>query len=597
MFGGNEGMKTLSLCMIVKDGEKYIEQCIESVFSIVSEVIVVDTGSTDSTLKRIERFNPKIFHYKWNDNFADARNHSLEKAISDYILVLDADEVVYEEDLPKLKALLATTNADGISIQFHNFTVENSEESFNTHIGLRMFKKGCFHYDGAIHEQLVLNKKTEKPIMEISEIRVKHYGYLKSNSGVKKHNRNLPILLSLLEQNPKDAFHLFNLGNEYMSLGEHENALKYFDMSDEYKVLSMAYAPHLIYRRASCLHVLNQNEKSLSVLAEGLKHYPDCTDMEFLRGRILYKMKRFTLALESFNNCILMGEAPATLRFFTETHNFRPLIEMAGIYYLLDDYNKALNCYLKALNVNGKRYHVIYDVGKVLNKIHDDKNLVIQNLRNLYADYSFKSNVMVTTDVLLNEKLIEQGVNSYAEYLKENANLDVDDYFLRGRFLFYNKEYEEAFSMFSQSVDEKTKKGILPDTKNRGLEYMAACCLLVTKLSQQFAEIINSMPEKEESCVYLAFIKGNDSLLDKQVLNTISQILSRLLAVEEYDVFQEALSILNQVESKEVLLKLAEVYYNNNYPDMAVSTILRSVKELDIIDSSAVMILNKAFLM
>ena len=133
-------MKTLSLCIIVKNGEKYIEQCIESVFQAVSEVIVVDTGSTDNTLACIQRFHPQIFHYEWDDNFADARNFSLQQATCDFILVLDADEVLYPEDLPELIALLETTTADGISILFHNFTDEKSEEIFNTHIGLRLFK-------------------------------------------------------------------------------------------------------------------------------------------------------------------------------------------------------------------------------------------------------------------------------------------------------------------------------------------------------------------------------------------------------------------------------------------------------------------------
>jgi len=66
--------------MIVKDGQKYIEQCIESVLSAVTEIIIVDTGSTDSTLEKIKHFNPSIYHMHWNNNFSDARNFLLKYA-------------------------------------------------------------------------------------------------------------------------------------------------------------------------------------------------------------------------------------------------------------------------------------------------------------------------------------------------------------------------------------------------------------------------------------------------------------------------------------------------------------------------------------
>lgn len=83
---------TISLCMIVKDEERCIERCLESVYSTVDEIIVVDTGSSDRTLELIAKFNAKVFHYKWDHNFSNARNHAIEQATGDYILQLDADE-------------------------------------------------------------------------------------------------------------------------------------------------------------------------------------------------------------------------------------------------------------------------------------------------------------------------------------------------------------------------------------------------------------------------------------------------------------------------------------------------------------------------
>src|SRR5690348_3827247 len=83
---------TISLCMIVKNEEKYLERCLKSVEGVVDEIIIVDTGSTDQTTEIAEKFGAKILRYQWNDDFSSARNYSLKNAKCDWILILDADE-------------------------------------------------------------------------------------------------------------------------------------------------------------------------------------------------------------------------------------------------------------------------------------------------------------------------------------------------------------------------------------------------------------------------------------------------------------------------------------------------------------------------
>src|SRR6516162_3345651 len=93
----------ISLCMIVKNEEDWIVGAVESVRSIVNEVIIVDTGSTDSTLGRIAAIGAKILKLRWKDSFASARNISLAEATEPWILVLDADERIARRDLPYIK--------------------------------------------------------------------------------------------------------------------------------------------------------------------------------------------------------------------------------------------------------------------------------------------------------------------------------------------------------------------------------------------------------------------------------------------------------------------------------------------------------------
>ena len=82
----------LSLCMIVKNEQRWLEDCLNSVKDLVDEMIIVDTGSQDNTVEIAHRFGAKVFDHPWNGDFSEARNHSLGYATGDWILVLDADE-------------------------------------------------------------------------------------------------------------------------------------------------------------------------------------------------------------------------------------------------------------------------------------------------------------------------------------------------------------------------------------------------------------------------------------------------------------------------------------------------------------------------
>lgn len=103
-------MVTISLCMIVKNEQDVIARCLNSVKDIVDEIIIVDTGSTDNTKEIIKNYTDIIFDFQWGDYFSSARNYSFSKATKDFILWLDADDVVLEED--RLKFIVLKQNLE-----------------------------------------------------------------------------------------------------------------------------------------------------------------------------------------------------------------------------------------------------------------------------------------------------------------------------------------------------------------------------------------------------------------------------------------------------------------------------------------------------
>lgn len=594
-------MTTISLCMIVKNEEKYIEQCLSSVTSIINEIIIVDTGSTDNTLKLASRFHPKVFEYTWDNNFGNARNHSLAQATGDWVLVLDADEAIYSEDIQKLMDKIKTTKANEIALKFHNFIDEDSEENYNTHIGIRVFRNHFFQYEGAIHEQLVPRNKTISHNPEITDVRVRHYGYLKSNSGQKKRDRNIPIIQKLLDENPNDSFQLFNMGNEYMSQDDFNKALYYFEKAYVHKNVSLAYCPHLIFRRAACLHYLKRNEESLQIIEEGLKLYPKCTDYEYFRGLIYKSLKRYSLATESFNQCISMGASPSNLCFLSDTEGFRAYVELGNVFFSQDDFAKSLTFFLKAIQAKSNHYELIYKIGEVLNKIFSDKKMVCQGLESLFANGHYITNVLLMVDVLLNEKLYKEA----AEYFKRIQSKEeyVDDInYLSGRLFFYNKEYGDAFDAFIKVISSANKRSMLPETKNRSLQYSVICCMVCKQngsmecLEERIKPFIETLENEKNKQILLYFLEKTETVFEVDSKAYIYRILSEILQITEFELFEQSLEVLNLINSNEVLLDLATLYYQNGYKELAIKNILRSVKELDVINANAVNILNKEFL-
>lgn len=113
---------SISLCMIVRDEERYIEQAIKSVQELVDEIIIVDAGSLDRTVAIAKKYTAKVFSKKWDNDFSKARNFAVSKATKEWILVLDADEVISKEDHAIIKELVKNKQYDACSFVQVSYT-------------------------------------------------------------------------------------------------------------------------------------------------------------------------------------------------------------------------------------------------------------------------------------------------------------------------------------------------------------------------------------------------------------------------------------------------------------------------------------------
>lgn len=165
-------MITISACLIVKNEEKILARCLESIKDIVDEIVIVDTGSTDKTKEITRNYTDKIFDFQWIDDFAAARNFSFSKATMDYIYVVDADEVIDEENRIKFlqlkKAILPEIEI--VQMKYANQLQFNTTYNFDIEYRPKLYKRiRNFNWTDPIHESVCLD-----PVIYDSDIEILH---------------------------------------------------------------------------------------------------------------------------------------------------------------------------------------------------------------------------------------------------------------------------------------------------------------------------------------------------------------------------------------------------------------------------------------
>jgi len=209
-------METLpiSLCMIVKNEESMLGDCLQSVCDMVNEMVVVDTGSSDNTIDIAKKYGARVFNHEWNDNFAEARNAALSYCRNPWILQLDADEELDKRWRDWFCEAYPWAGKDGFLIAIDNLTDLNQAEIFTAHYAIRFFKnKSTIQYENDIHETVNLNWEHTGH----SEARIIHKGYAVDERKLKRDQRNLPLLKHNLAKNPTDPHALANMALYYGS--------------------------------------------------------------------------------------------------------------------------------------------------------------------------------------------------------------------------------------------------------------------------------------------------------------------------------------------------------------------------------------------
>lgn len=157
-------MITISLCMIVKNEEKVLARCLDSLHGLIDEIILVDTGSTDQTVPIARQYTDTIRHFEWCGDFSAARNYAMQFATMDYIYWADADEVLEESDRKAFLALKQTLNPsiEIIQMLYCNQLAFNTVYNYDSELRPKMYRRlSNFVFDGPVYEAVKYNHTTK----------------------------------------------------------------------------------------------------------------------------------------------------------------------------------------------------------------------------------------------------------------------------------------------------------------------------------------------------------------------------------------------------------------------------------------------------
>ena len=328
-------MVTISLCMIVKNEADTLPRCLDSVGELADEIVIVDTGSTDGTAALARRYTDRVFFFPWRDDFAAARNFAFGQGTMDFLMWLDADDVLEAEDRAAFLALknALTPEVDLVMARYHTALDEAGRPAFTYYRERLMRRAAGFRWQGAIHEAIA-------PAGHIlySEAAVTH-----RKSGPGDPDRNLRIFEGLLSQgkqlSPREQFYY---GRELTYHGRDEEAAQVLTAFLDSRRGWLENELEACRDLAGCYERLGRQEERFSALTRALALAVPRAELCCELGRWLLEQERYRAAVFWYEQALAAPPPPPDGGFERpDCRDYVPLLQLCLCWHRLGDQIKA----------------------------------------------------------------------------------------------------------------------------------------------------------------------------------------------------------------------------------------------------------------
>lgn len=335
-------MEPISVCIIARNEDNNIEQCLKRLKPCKFEIIVVDTGSVDRTMELAAKYTDNIYSFEWCSDFSAARNYSIKKASNDWVLIIDCDEYLENVNLLNV-AKMCKENPDKVGMITRNnpYIIQGMRSVMTERIG-RFFNRNYCHYEGSIHERVRHLDGSEPETFDLP-ITVYHEGYVTESDKRTKATRNLEMLLHDFAENGGNPYMYYQLGRNYVSLNDVQKAAHYYEEGLAMEINpSESYVQSMMESYCYCLMELDDTDKGMEIINSYYDSYSHRADFVYVTGFICMKRGEYDRALREF-------EKATTIKIYNRNgvNDYRAYYQMGRVYELLGDKMKALDMYEK----------------------------------------------------------------------------------------------------------------------------------------------------------------------------------------------------------------------------------------------------------
>lgn len=353
----------LSIGMMVKNEEKNLDKCLNSLMPIIdsieSELIIVDTGSEDSTIEIAKKYTDKLYFHKWNNDFSAMRNTTIKYAMGKWFFVIDGDEVLEStEEIIEFFKSGEYKNYNAASLNVRSFSSQKDLTKFGDLESIRFFKNdGYFKYEGIVHNQPVF----KDPVKKI-EATINHYGYIADDPELmeKKFKRTSELLKQELIKDSENIYYRYQLAVTYLMHNDISEALE--EMSALYYKLDIRQKVENRYIYGEYARILLANKKikecelvCIDALEYSQKDEPYKLDLLFYLAKAQSLQGDYKNSIENYKKYLKLWkknndgdlDVDLSIKVQTSSENNIAYNDIALMYYELKDYKNTVKNILK----------------------------------------------------------------------------------------------------------------------------------------------------------------------------------------------------------------------------------------------------------
>jgi glycosyltransferase involved in cell wall biosynthesis len=516
----------ISVCLIAKNEERNIEQCLQSVKSFAYETIVLDTGSTDCTKEIAAASGAKVVEATWNDHFSEARNACLEHATGDWLLILDADERIDQADL---QTLTSEVKSHGVLAYRLPLVNHGTSEMGNSYVPRLVRNAPGLFFVGRVHEQIfssmeVLRRRWSLDC-RLGQTPIQHYGYTQQSIDDKQKNqRNLKLLALAVEEMPDDSNLLMNFGLELRRQGDHERALKQYEKAFE-AMLAMPDEDIVPEFRETLVQQFGQvllHQQEYAPMLTMASHpkvagHVQTASLHFLKGMAQAQIGLLSDAVESLEQCLKYKDDPALSPIISDIQTGLPHLFLAKIHDHNNELQKANEAFERAVDLSPENVGILVDYASFL----DRANHTLDALKLLHRQIRFgardKRFWKIGTRIAFGKRGLEEFASDWTKEAIKYFGQDTDILYERLESLIFNREWTQASNFKSE---------FLPEPTTPEQEALSIMTDLVSGME------FKPFSEEDERSRSAAFIKHFRQLIEQQDAGAVHQITENLHQIQ-----------------------------------------------------------------